>query len=336
MTDRATLASLPAGLSTAADAAARGLERSLGGPRPAPSQTFLVGTRDGVRVEADAFLPAGRPPVAKLLVAPAMGVRRQFYSAFAAEMAAHGVATMTFDYRGIGGSRKGPVGEAEARLALWGEQDMAAATRELEFLLADDDPRHAKLPLLFVGHSIGGQLFGLMNDPPYRSALLVGAQSGHWRDWDGAAKAALAALWYVGVPALTYAFGYLPMNALGQGEDLPRGVAYDWARWGRHPAALDRRVAERPDAGYRRWAGKLRAIAIADDAYAPPRGVAALAGRYRAAERELVTVRPGDLGVKGVGHFGWFKSHFRTTLWADARRWLLASAGVNTSGSGPS
>jgi predicted alpha/beta hydrolase len=336
MSDRATLTSLPAGLSAAADAAARGLERSLRGARPGPSATFSVGTRDGVRVEADAFLPEGRPPVAKLLVAPAMGVRRQFYWAFAADMAAHGVATMTFDYRGVGGSLRGHVAGAEARLTQWGEQDMAAVTRELGHLMADDDPRHAKLPLLFVGHSIGGQLFGLMSDLPYRSALLVASQAGHWRHWGGPSKLAMAALWYAGVPALTRAFGYLPMSALGQGEDLPRGVAYDWARWGRHRSAIGLRIAERPDAGYLRWGGRLRLLSIADDRYAPPRGVAALAELYRGADREIVSVRPGDLGVKGVGHFGWFKGHFRPTLWAEARRWLLASAGVNTTGSGPS
>src|SRR5688500_1750688 len=221
MTDRATLAAMPAGLTTAADAAARGLERSLR-RRPAPSRTFFIGTRDGVRVEADAFLPADHPPVAKLLVAPAMGVKRQFYAAFAAEMAAHGIATLTFDYRGVGGSRRGPAGAAEARLWQWGEQDMAAATRELALLTTDDeDPRYAKLPLLFVGHSVGGQLFGLMSDLPYRSALLVGSQAGHWRHWDGAGKAAMLALWYVGVPALTGALGYLPMKAFGQGVDIP-------------------------------------------------------------------------------------------------------------------
>lgn len=336
MSDRATLASLPDGLSAAADAAAGGLERSLGGARPTPTETFRLGTRDGVRIEADAFLPVGRPPIAKLLVAPAMGVRRQFYAAFAAEMAAHGVATLTFDYRGIGGSLDGHVTDTEVRLAQWGEQDMAAATRELGFLMADDEPRHAKLPLLFVGHSIGGQLFGLLNDAPYRSALLVGCQAGYWRHWGGASKAVMAALWYAGVPALTFARGYLPMRALGQGEDLPKGVAYDWAKWGRAPLSVGLRLAERPSAGFHCWGGRLRAISIADDRYAPPRGVAALTDLYSSADREIVTVRPSDLGVKSIGHFGWFRPHFRATLWADARRWLLASAGVNTSGSGPS
>jgi predicted alpha/beta hydrolase len=336
MIERASLDALPAGLSAAVDVAAYGLERSLGGRRAEPSRTFLIGTRDGVRIEADAFLPADHPPVAKLLVAPAMGVKRQYYAAFAEDMAAHGIVTMLFDYRGVGGSLKGRVDRSEASLSQWGEQDMAAATRELERLTADDaDPRYAKLPLLFVGHSVGGQLFGLMSDLPYRSALFVGSQSGHWRHWDGKGRAVMAALWYLGIPALTRTLGYLPMRSFGQGEDVPKGVAREWATWGRDPSYVGVRIAQRPEAGFNHWAGKLRSIAIADDEYAPPRAVEALAELYRAADRELVTLHPSNVGAKALGHFGWFKRHYRTTLWADARRWLLASAGVSPSGSGP-
>lgn len=336
MTDRATLASVPSGLSSAADIAARGVERRLAGGRPEPSSSFQIGTRDGVRIHADVFLPTEHAPVAKLLVAPAMGVKRQFYAAFAADMAAHGIATMTFDYRGVGDSLREPIRESEARLAQWGEQDMAAATRELaELSVGEGNPRHDKLPLLFVGHSVGGQLLGLMQDIPYRSALLVGSQAGYWRHWDGAGKAVVAALWYVGVPVLTGALGYLPMKAFGQGEDIPRGVAREWARWGRDRSYVGVRIAERPRAGFNDWSGKLRAVSIADDGYAPPRAVAALKELYRAADGEVMPVHPRDLGVKGIGHFGWFRRHFRATLWADARKWLLASSGVSASGSGP-
>ncbi len=315
---------MPPGLAASADAAARGLAAALGG-RPEPSRGCAFDAADGERIEADVFEPPERAPVAKLLVGPAMGVRRQFYAPFAADMAAHGVATMTFDYRGVGGSRRGPVGASEARLSQWGEQDMAAATLALRRLGGEGG---AGAPLLFVGHSVGGQLFGLMAEMPYRAALLVGSQSGHWRHWDGADRAAMAAFWYLGVPALTGALGYLPMRAFGQGEDIPKGVAREWARWSRDRSYVGVRLAERPDAGFNHWGGRLRAVAIADDRYAPPRAVAALAGLYRAAEREVVTLRPDDVGARAIGHFGWFRRHVRDTLWADARRWLLAAAGV--------
>jgi predicted alpha/beta hydrolase len=336
MTDQAATPSIPAGFSSIVELTAREFERAFARVRPEPSRSFLIGTRDGVRIQADVFLPTAHPPIAKLLIAPAMGVKRQFYAAFAAEMATHGIASMTFDYRGVGGSLEEPIHECEAHLAQWGEQDMAAATRELEALTTEDgDPRYAKLPLLFVGHSVGGQLLGLMPENPYRSALFVGSQSGSWRHWDGPSRAVMAALWYVGVPVLTGALGYLPMKAMGQGENIPRGVAREWARWGRDRAYIGVRIAESPNASFNHWSGNVRALAIADDAYAPLRAVTTLTELYRKASSEVMTIHPRDVGVKAIGHFGWFKKHHQATLWADARRWLLASAGVNPGGSGP-
>jgi predicted alpha/beta hydrolase len=37
------------------------------------------------------------------------------------------------------------------------------------------------------------------------------------------------------IPAASALFGFLPMRALTGGEDLPGGVALEWARWCRHP-----------------------------------------------------------------------------------------------------
>jgi predicted alpha/beta hydrolase len=328
MPEIATPSTLRRGLAEAVEAVARGFDRE-----PVPPRTFLFGTRDGARLEADAFLPRSGRPIAKALVAPAMGVPRRFYAPFAADLAAHGIAALSFDYRGVGGSLAGPVRDSPAVLSEWGEEDLAAATRELAALSVPGATR--ELPLLFVGHSVGGQLLGLMSDVPYRSALFVGSQAGYFGHWDGASRALMAALWFAAVPALTRVFGYLPMSAFGKGEDIPRGVAREWARWGRDPEYIGVHVRDRPDAGYHRFAGRIRAVSIADDAYAPPRAVAALARLYRAADVEVAPLHPRDEGVAAIGHFGWFKDRFRGTLWADARRWLLASAGVSPGGAGP-
>ena len=66
--------------------------------------------------------------------------------------------------------------------------------------------------------------------------LAVGAQSGYWGNWRGAGRLRMLFYWKVLFPALTHALGYLPLRSLtGGGDDVPPGVALEWASWGRDP-----------------------------------------------------------------------------------------------------
>jgi predicted alpha/beta hydrolase len=178
-----------------------------------------------------------------------------------------------------------------------------------------------------VGHSAGGQLFGLHTGPEVAGALLVGAQSGHWRHWSGLARLGMAALWHVGLPALVPLVGYLPMRAFRQGEDVPAGVALEWARWGRHREYI---LAHRPPAGaaFSAHRGPVRLYAVLDDAYAPPRSVEALARMFRGTAAEVRRLAPADAGVARLGHFAFFRPRFEATLWAEALAWLRERAGA--------
>src|SRR5512142_76942 len=91
-------------------------------------ETLAIPARDGFPLAADLFLPAGEPRAAALL-APAMGVPRAFYAAFAGHLAEQGIAALTVDYRGIGGSREGAGTLRGFRAALhdWAELDLAGA-----------------------------------------------------------------------------------------------------------------------------------------------------------------------------------------------------------------
>jgi predicted alpha/beta hydrolase len=296
------------------------LERQLEPTPSPPSRTISIVADDGVSLAADVFVPEG-PARARLLFAPAMGVRRQFYGRFLAHLAAHGVASLVLDYRGVAGSRDGHVRSVEASLSDWGERDLAAATRALVEL--DLETTGARVPNLFMGHSVGGQLFGLMRDVPFDAAYLVGSQAGYWRNWAGLKRVGIMALWFGAIPLFTSTLGYLPMKAFGQGEDIPAGVARQWAEWGRDPSYVGVRASQIPDAAYSTWRGRLRAVAIADDGYAPERAVHQLVRLYEAAEGEVVVIGPDEIGARSIGHFGWFHPRFRDSLWADARAFLL-------------
>jgi predicted alpha/beta hydrolase len=204
----------------------------------------------------------------------------------------------------------------------WGEHDLAGAIRFLR-------EREPGLPLLLVGHSAGGQLLGLVQDPNHVSAaLMIAAQSGYWRNWSGAARFRMLFYWTVLFPGLTRALGYLPLKRLtGGGEDVPPSVALEWCEWGRQPDYV-LSYARRKDGarGYQTFAGRIRAHAITDDPYAPRAAVQALLDFYPSASRELRATHPASVGASAIGHFGFFQRRFRETLWAEARSWLLAQA----------
>lgn len=273
------------------------------------SRTHTFPASDGTQLVSDLYTPEG-PPRAAVLLGPAMGVRRRYYAPFARYLAERGLLALVPDYRGIGAARG-----SRARLHEWGALDLTAGARALQ-------AEAPGLPLLFLGHSVGGQLFGLV-EAPFVAAHFVACQSGHWRLWSGPSKLAMASLWWVGIPLVTRLLGKLPMAALGQGEDLPPLVARDWARWGRDRDYLQVHARRVGGARYATYEGPLRAVAIEDDSYAPPRTVEALAHHYPRARLEAVRARPSEAGVKRIGHFGWFREPFRQSLWSPAVDWLL-------------
>jgi len=274
-------------------------------------QALEIAARDGYRLAATLHAP-GAANGRAVLVHAATGVKRHYYGKFADYLAERGFTVLTFDYRGIGESRRGPLRELRARMRDWAELDAAAA---LDFL-ARETPGAA---LFCVGHSFGANELGLVPGiERYRGAVFVGAQSGYWRHWPGLARGGMWLLTHVLLPSVSALLGYFPMQALGMGEDLPGGVAREWASWCRHPRYAAGAVGAD---GYARLAAPVRSYWASDDRYAPRAAAEALLDLYpNARPKELVALDARAHG--GIGHFGFFRERFRNTLWRDAAEWL--------------
>ncbi|MFL6651943.1 MAG: hypothetical protein ACJ8J7_11735, partial [Sulfurifustaceae bacterium] len=74
--------------------------------------------------------------------------------------------------------------------------------------------------------------------------------------------------------------------------------------------------------GFLNFRVPIRSYSFADDIHAPRAAVENLIGRYENAPKELIHVRPDELHVRGVGHFGFFREQFRASLWAASVEWL--------------
>ena len=268
---------------------------------------------DGYALGATLFRPAA-PGARAVLVQAATGVRQDYYARFAEFLAARGFTVLTFDYRGIGRSRPERLRGMRAAMRDWALLDAAAAWNCLEEI-------HPGSKMLVVGHSFGGQSLGLLPRPErVAGALVVGSQSGYWRHWPALGRAWMMPTTYVLLPAISRLLGYFPSSRLGFGEDLPAGVAIEWASWCRDPDYLVGALGA--DAAYARFAAPLRAYAIADDAFAPLGAVRALMKLYPSARSEVRVVQPRDVGAASIGHFGFFRERFRDTLWREAAEWL--------------
>jgi predicted alpha/beta hydrolase len=269
---------------------------------------------DGRAIAARLFTPQTRPQTGPaVVIAGATGVRQRFYARFAGWLADQGATVLTFDYRGVGGSRHvgGPRSDG-ATMTDWGRFDLNEAIG----FLVDRDPER---PVAVVGHSAGGWLLSFApNAQLVSAALTVGSQHAYWKNWTGKARVARYVQWFAGIPAVVGVTGVLPGRYFG-GETLPGSVAKEWARWCRRPSFVDGDGALAPE---RRFAGRLLAVAVPGDPFAPRRAVAGLPDLYPRATSE---VRSLDDRYRDLGHFGAFRPD-AAPLWAAGWDWLCRAA----------
>jgi predicted alpha/beta hydrolase len=275
-----------------------------------------------LRVDADTTLalrvyePAGAPH-ASVVIGAAMGVRQDFYAAFAAWLAEQGFRVTTFDYRGHGYSLQGPMRAVRADLLDW--------VRDYEAVIATAKAAQPAQPLFLIGHSLGAQLPGLMTDTSAIDGMLgVAAGSGYWRDNAPRLRTVVHFFWWVLVPMATWLCGYFPGRRLRSIGDLPKGVILQWRRWCLNPRygmGAEGAAAEQSYAAVR---FPIVAYSLADDELMTLQGIERLNGFYAQAPSKVETIAPQDVHAARIGHFGFFRPAFRASLWPRAAAVLSA------------
>ncbi len=279
---------------------------------------------DGYLLGASLFLPRGAKRHA-VLINSATAVPRKIYRGFAGYLAGRGCAVLTYDYRGVGDSRqKALVGYNQpkslvgfkASMSDWAALDVTGAVAWMR-------ERYHTLPLSFVGHSFGGQALGLLpNNNEVSRALLVAAQAAYWKLMASPERYRVyAMLKFVGAP-LARLLGYAPAWS-GIAEDLPRDVFLQWVSW----VMRKRYLFDDPELGglknFAQFHGAMRALVMSDDPWATRPSVELLCSGFTSITPEIVTITPAE-GVARIGHFGFFRSDHRDTLWRSAADWIQA------------
>jgi predicted alpha/beta hydrolase len=278
-----------------------------------------VHTGDGYALAATTFGDADAARAAVLIV-PAMGVDQRYYAAFAGWLADQGYFAVTFDYRGMGRSRPAQYRRSlrgfQADVITWAHEDAPAM---VDFVAARTEGR----PLLWVGHSLGGQILGLVpNRQRVRAMLTVACGSGYWLENSPRLRAFVWWLWFVAVPLSLRAFGYFPGRRLRKIGDLPAGVMRQWRAWCLNRDYVVGAQGESVRRDYAAVTTPICSLSFTDDEYMSARNIESIHGFYAAAPREMKRLAPRDVGERRIGHFGFFRRRFARTLWPYAGEWL--------------
>ena len=275
-------------------------------------QSLNLTTNEGVTLGARLYRHADQERQGAVLVGGAMGVRQDYYAPFAEWLAAQGFDVMTFDYRGMGDSR------AEAGRTLRGfDADLYSRARDYDTAI-DALAEHAPdAPLYLVGHSLGAQLPGMLRNRHRIAGLLsVAAGSGYWRDNAPPLRRSILYFWYALVPVATRLFGYFPGKRLRKVGDLPRGVILQWRRWCLDPRYHVGAEGEPVRSQFEQVRFPVVALSMTDDELMTERGTRVLVDCYPNAPRRIERIAPADVSAKRIGHFGFFRDQFQSSLWA--------------------
>ena len=287
---------------------------------------FVLAATDNYPLAARLWAgPDVPPPVAVAIINAGAGIGFGYYDRFAQFLAANGLPTLIYDYRGIRQSRPKSLRGFSASVEYWGSKDCAAA---LEWIAI----RFPGVRRIVIGHSVGGFVTGFVtNGHRIDRMLLVGAHTGYWRDYAARARLRMYLLWHVLMPALTLAVGYFPGRKLHLLEDLPAGVALEWANRRRPEFWWNVRLPDgtsdlgRIESAVSRFQAvhaPTLAIRFSDDSFATEAATLRVLALYQNCPATQMVLGPSDAGGQKIGHFGFFRSRFRDTLWPRALEWL--------------
>ncbi|MEP1444915.1 MAG: alpha/beta hydrolase [Paraglaciecola sp.] len=242
------------------------------------------------------------------IIAAATGVAQRLYRDFAIWLTTQGYHAVTFDYDGIGLSIDGHVKHCKSDVLSWANNDCPAVLEAVE-------QQFGNLECIWIGHSVGGHMLGMMPDTKQISrAINVAVGTGTWWHNSPSTKRVSWFLWYVLVPVTVPLLGYFPGDRLNVLCNLPKGVMMQWRRW----CLKDGYAVE----GEGQWLQErfasvnlpITAIAFSDDDMMSLKNIDMLHEQFSGADVTRHVIEPQNVGLKRIGHIGWHKAHCQS-LW---------------------
>jgi predicted alpha/beta hydrolase len=275
---------------------------------------------EGQQVVGGLWLPEGDVR-GVVVVHSATATPQRFYRSFAAFLAGHGFATVTYDYRGLGRSGD-PREHRSVRMRDWMAQDVpavAAWARE----------RFPGVPHFAVGHSVGGHALALgYGTEGLAGFVMVSSHAGVTAAIDDRSERFRVGMFFALAPALSKVLGYAPSRLAGFGEDIPAGVVQDWAPWTRRPDYFFEDPTMLAAERMRRVRLPVLAIGAGDDPWATAAQIDTITDRLVSTAVERRTYAPGDLGAERIGHHGLLRRGVGDPVWTELVEWFRTHGGL--------
>ena len=183
-------------------------------------ETLKISALDGYPLKTCVYSPEGITK-AVILLAPGLGIPKEYYHDYCQFLAEEGYTTVIFDYRGIGKEDKGC--KFEINLRNWGMLDIPGVLNWISESFPDRR-------IFLFGHSIGGQIAGLI--PNYYLVdrfVFISTTGGHWSLFDFPLNILTIFMFYIHIPFTARLLGYMPPSLTYRGVGIARGVALEWA-----------------------------------------------------------------------------------------------------------
>jgi len=233
------------------------------------------------------------------LLLPAMGVAAGYYARFAESLAERGMAAAILERRGQGTHETKP-----ARGVDFGYQELLG---DLDVALQSLRNEYPGLPIILLGHSIGGHLAMLQLALKPRSVdavALIATATPHHGPYQGAAR------WKVRlgtrmIRVVSSVMGYYPGHRIGFGGLQPKTLMLEWtdmARGGRYALegdALDIETA------LMEVSIPVLALVIDGDEVAPPRACEPIADKLPKDQVDWVVLGAPRMSVRACHHQRW-------------------------------
>lgn len=259
-----------------------------------------------------------KQPRGVVIIGGALGIPQQYYTRTAFFFAEHHYHCICFSYRGTEESRA--VDKAyDIGIDDWGRRDIDAVIQFAQGLATS-------LPIHFIGHSIGGQLFALaQSSTQLQSAVLVAASCPYWRRWHFPQNLKMLFVSRLLIPLVSALNTEFPSRRLGLGNaSTPSAVARRWAQWMSKPDYLFDSEFAIDTSNFSALTLPILSLDFTDDALAPAINVQKLLHQFPKADIDQRSVDPKDLDLAVIGHSGFFNKKCRDSLWQETLSWISA------------
>lgn len=272
-----------------------------------------ISSKDDVKLAGILLKPEN--PKAIIQINSATAVPKEFYSSFAQYLMENNFAVLYYDYHGIGESKpETGLKGIKYQYTDWAKYDMSAA---IDFCKKE----FPKLPFLILGHSVGGQMIGLVpnTNGNVKGMVTVNTSSGYGGNMKFKDRFRNFYFFEIIRPISLALFGYGKLKKLGIMEDIPKNIYNDWREWcSVSDYFFDKKYFNNIEGieGFQNISFPIDVYISTDDDIATEKNVTSFWKHIKSSKSiNFHWLNPKDYGLKEIGHFSLFRKKHKEILW---------------------